>query len=96
MRPQSINCGNVELGREVNTLLGASMRPQSINCGNITCCSGFCNGAADCFNEAAVYQLRKSRRLSRWDFGLCVASMRPQSINCGNIWRVSIVSGSLQ
>ena len=38
-----------------------------------------------CFNEAAVYQLRKSTELkSNSEKAKVSASMRPQSINCGN------------
>ena len=77
------------------------MRPQSINCGNDTALGFHCGDAVvDCFNEAAVYQLRKSpgcltlrslqeaaetAEIPEWSCGrLAHASMRPQSINCGN------------
>ena len=58
MRPQSINCGNPLVGCVEEPIHIASMRPQSINCGNHLDGNTWDEYPA-CFNEAAVYQLRK-------------------------------------
>ena len=63
------------------------MRPQSINCGNTMPPEHVHTMQSSCgFNEAAVYQLRKSNERENGSYPIqdLRASMRPQSINCGN------------
>ena len=63
----------------------ASMGPQSFNCGNSGIEVSATRLPVDCFNGAAVFQLRKHGS-SRGDRPRRpqTASMGPQSFNCGN------------
>ena len=86
MRPHSFKCGKVGRLMRYFDAFFASMRPHSFKCGKSQR-SYLSFSQQGCFNEAALFQVRKVGAKDDNGRDTISASMRPHSFKCGKFGR---------